>query len=147
MDNACLFCGGLVSDPDHWRTCDGRQGAIEAQAAGLGFTPGTGPHHDGETYEAVHDHVRLNAQTLRVWHVMKRGEWLTLRDISVRTGDPEASVSARLRDLRKSKFGGHVVERLRAEHESGLFFYRVVPGSGTEPDEAETEPATAGAAG
>lgn len=26
----CLFCGGDRRAPDHWRTCDGRQGAVEA---------------------------------------------------------------------------------------------------------------------
>lgn len=28
----CLFCGGDLLSPDHWRTCDGRQGKIEAAA-------------------------------------------------------------------------------------------------------------------
>lgn len=27
----CLFCGGDRSAPDHWRHCDGRQGAVEAE--------------------------------------------------------------------------------------------------------------------
>lgn len=29
----CLFCGGDSSTPEHWRTCDGRQGWIEAEPA------------------------------------------------------------------------------------------------------------------
>jgi hypothetical protein len=26
----CLFCGGDPSEPDHWQSCDGRQGQLEA---------------------------------------------------------------------------------------------------------------------
>ena len=103
--------------------------------------PGDGPHHDGATYEAEHDHVRLNAQTLAVWGVMKAGRWVTLRELSEATGAGEASVSARIRDLRKPKFGGHVVERGRVR-DSGLFVYRLRPNplSGspdTAPDNVE----------
>jgi hypothetical protein len=91
----------------------------------VGFTtPGQGPHHDGATYEADKDHQRLNAQTLRVWQAMKAGAWWTLRGLADHTGDPEASVSARMRDLRKVQFGSHQVERRRA-HEAGLYEYRL----------------------
>jgi hypothetical protein len=52
---------------------------------------------------------------------------MTLQDIARETGDPEASISARLRDLRKPQFGGHTVERIRTgEGKRGLFLYRVV---------------------
>ena len=88
-------------------------------------SPGTGPDHDGETYEREQDHVRLNAQTLGVWQYAKSGRWMTLRELSRETGYPEASVSARLRDLRKPQFGGHTVERRRVD--GGLFEYRLVP--------------------
>jgi hypothetical protein len=27
----CLFCGGVLTGPDHWLQCDGRQGALEAR--------------------------------------------------------------------------------------------------------------------
>lgn len=121
----CLFCGGARGEAGHLHVCDGRQGQNEAAAA-LGFNePGHGPDHDGETYEADKDHVRLNAQTLRVWNVLRSGRWMTLHAISAETGDPEASVSARLRDLRKAKFGAHRVERQRVGDDSGLFVYRL----------------------
>jgi hypothetical protein len=116
MENVCLFCGGNADEEEHYRYCCGRQGAREAEE----------PDYDGETYEPEHDRARLNAQTKRVWTVMQSGSWFSLREIAERTGDPEASVSARLRDLRKEKFGGHTVERIRAQDRSGLFFYRVV---------------------
>jgi len=47
-----------------------------------------------------------------------------MNDIVWPTSHPEASVSARLRDLRKEKFGGHVVERRAVKR--GLFEYRVI---------------------
>jgi len=92
------------------------------------FTPATAtlaprPHHDGETYDPSRDKLRLNAQTQRVYDVMRRGEWLTLHEISTATGDPEASVSARLRDLRKERFGGYKIERRRRG--GGLWEYRL----------------------
>jgi hypothetical protein len=95
---------------------------------GVGFTvPGAGPDHDGATYEAALDHVRLNAQMLRVWEALRESDaWWTLSELAAATGDPEASVSARIRDLRKDKFGGHVIERLRVD-DSGLYRYHLIP--------------------
>ena len=84
------------------------------------------PDHDGATYDRALDKKRLNAQTRRVYDLMRDGEWRTLRALSARTGDPEASVSARLRDLRKAKFGGFTVDRRRAA-DGGTFEYRLLP--------------------
>lgn len=82
---------------------------------------------DGITFEPKFDEDRLNAQALRVWRVIFDGRWRTLAEIAERTGDPEASISARLRDLRKERFGGHRVERRRRESPiRGLFEYRLV---------------------
>lgn len=86
------------------------------------------PDHDGETYDPVLDKVRLNGQQRRVYLAMRDGAWRTLREISELTYDPEASVSARLRDLRKEKFGAFIVERRRrggtprGTHEYRLLF-------------------------
>ena len=96
---------------------------------GLPFdTPRDSPHFDGETYEPAKDHVRLGGQLLRVWDVVCDEEWRTLGEIREATGDPEASVSARLRDLRKPKFGGHVLERRRRgdDEDTGLYEYRIL---------------------
>ena len=62
---------------------------------------------------------------IRVWSVMRDGGRHTLAEISKVTKDPEASVSARLRDLRKPQFGGHTVERRQMIN--GKFLYRVDP--------------------
>jgi hypothetical protein len=78
---------------------------------------------DGETYERQFDYERLNAQAQRVYRVMADGEWHTLADLSAATNDPEASISARLRDFRKEEFGGREVERRRVA--GGLFEYRL----------------------
>lgn len=85
---------------------------------------------DGTTYEPQHDKVRLGAQFTRVRDVMRDGAWRTLRELSEATNSPEASVSARLRDLRKPRFGGLTVERRRrGAPKDGLHEYRLVSGA------------------
>jgi hypothetical protein len=82
---------------------------------------------DGETFIPELDGERLTGQLDRVWGVMKDGAWWTLEEISVVVQAPTASVSARLRDLRKERFGGWTVERRRRGLASaGIFEYRVV---------------------
>jgi len=80
---------------------------------------------DGRTYEHPQDHARLSRQRERVWDLMMDGRWRTLGEIASETDHPEASVSARLRDFRKPRFGGHAVERRRRG--PGTFEYRVLP--------------------
>lgn len=82
---------------------------------------------DGATFEPKKDRGRLNAQRIRVWNAMRNQVWRTLSEIARITGDPEASVSARLRDFRKLKFGAHDVPKERVSENSGLYRYRVIP--------------------
>lgn len=82
-----------------------------------------GPLFDGATFERKQDHGRLAAQLSRVKALMLDHQWRTLPEIEQETGDPQASVSARLRDLRKKKFGGYDVTRRRRG--PGLFEYRI----------------------
>lgn len=84
----------------------------------------SGPR-DGETFDPGTDTIRLNDQMRRVADVMGDSRWRTLREIAAVTGDPEASVSARLRDFRKPRFGGFVVLRRRREGGEGLWEYRL----------------------
>ena len=65
---------------------------------------------DGATYERSRDLTRLNGQALAVYNVMSSGNWYTLSLLSKLADAPEASVSARLRDLRKPKFGGFDIQ-------------------------------------
>ena len=60
----------------------------------------------------------------RVYTLMQDSEWRTLSEIARYTGDSEASISARLRDLRKPKFGGLTVNRRRRSQ--GLHEYQVL---------------------
>ena len=79
---------------------------------------------DGETYDPDRDRERLSRQLYAVLDVMKDGKWRTLPDLANATQSPEASVSARLRDLRKPRFGSHIVERQYLR--KGLFQYRLI---------------------
>ena len=79
----------------------------------------------GVDYQPVRDDVRLTGQLMRIWRVVKDGGWRSLSDIAAATGDPQASVSAQLRHLRKPRFGGHTVERKYLG--GGLYLYRVIP--------------------
>lgn len=79
---------------------------------------------DGADYSPDRDNPRLKGQLLRVWDVMKDGQWRTLRQIADITHDPEASISAQLRHLRKDRFGAHQIEREYTDN--GLYKYRLV---------------------
>ena len=81
------------------------------------------PEPEGRTYESTQDKGRLSAQHTRVVHAMQDGQWRTLAEIEAKTGDPQASISARLRDLRKPQFGHHTVDRKRIS--GGVFAYRL----------------------
>ena len=73
---------------------------------------------------------------------MEDGAWRTLVEIAdgvrARTGveDPAQSISARIRDLRKEKFGGYVIgEQRRGEPSEGIHEYRI---EGQATGEAQT---------
>ena len=79
----------------------------------------------GETFDDDLDGARLTGQMGAVWSLMRDGRWRTLNEIAAVTGAPEASVSARLRDLRKDRFGRLEVQRRRCG-EGGTWRYRVI---------------------
>lgn len=78
---------------------------------------------DGATYEPSRDYERLNGQLARVRDLMNDGNWRTLAMIRKVVGGTEASISARLRDLRKKKYGSVNVERRYLN--DGLWQYRI----------------------
>jgi uncharacterized protein (DUF2132 family) len=80
---------------------------------------------DGDTFDGELDGTRLRTLLMRVHRLMHDGEWRTLRRIMMACGGSEASVSARLRDLRKARWGAHTVERRRHPDADGLWLYRV----------------------
>ena len=79
----------------------------------------------GDTFDAVRDGERLKSQFERVRDLMTSGEWWTLADIALEAHCSEAGASARLRDLRKEKFGGYRIEREYSGN--GLWKYRMLP--------------------
>jgi hypothetical protein len=83
---------------------------------------------DGITYSPTLDRARLSGQLKRVFSVVVKGGWYTLSEIAAYTGDQsEAAISARLRDLRKPKFGAFGIERRRrGDPKKGLWEYRLV---------------------
>lgn len=82
----------------------------------------------GETFVAERDGKRLKPQLEAVKEIMLDGEWHTIYELSaelaareIPASDP--AVSARIRDLRKAKFGGYNVEREYVA--DGVWQYRV----------------------
>ena len=69
------------------------------------------------------DKSRLMPQLERVKKFMLRGRWVTLAQITKGTGAPEASASARLRDLKNN---GLRVEKKRVKNGNGLYVYRMI---------------------
>jgi hypothetical protein len=80
----------------------------------------------GATFDEFLDGDRLRRQLAAVYAVMSDGQWRTLKQIHHLTGAPEASISARLRDFRKPKFGSHTVNRRRFVPDSGLYEYQLI---------------------
>lgn len=86
----------------------------------------TRTYFDGETYRPEADRDRLGKQLVSVQTLMRDRHWRTLAEIAALVHAPEASVSARLRDLRKPRFGAWNVERRRRTE--GTWEYRVGDG-------------------
>lgn len=82
------------------------------------------PSSRAQTTTRAGTRTRLTGQIKRIYDLMADGKWRTLKQIEDATGDPPASISAQLRNLRKESFGSHVIER---EHlGDGLYAYRLV---------------------
>jgi DNA-binding CsgD family transcriptional regulator len=74
----------------------------------------------GSTFVAERDGPRLKTLYTRVRQFMASGEWRTLAEIAAACGGSEASVSARLREMRDR---GHTVDRVYVKR--GLHRYRL----------------------
>lgn len=86
---------------------------------------------DGKTFDAEKDGPRLTSEFEAVKRIMLDGRWHTLAGIKqliearLNRMVSETGVSARIRDLRKSRHGSCVVERRRVNG-GGLHEYRLV---------------------
>lgn len=101
------------------------------------------PLFDGNTYEEEHDRARLQTQLQAVRSVMLQGGWFTISEIKSLIGGTATpqSISARLRDLRKQRFGGFEVQRRRrGSKDAGLFEYRLSDPAGSCPKVSRPPP-------
>lgn len=76
-----------------------------------------------------HDPKKAAKSVHPVFKIMCSGRWLTLSEIGICLNLmnhhlPEQSISARVRDLRKPKYGGHTITR-RATKTEGVFEYQL----------------------
>ena len=95
---------------------------VESREAPL---PASLPSASAPDQEPLLGGLSTGRQLGAVWDVMRDGQWHTLADIAQRTNMPEASISARLRDLRKPEHGEWNVSKRAAG--GGKYAYRVVP--------------------
>ena len=79
---------------------------------------------DGDDYKPERDNARLTGQLLKIWNLMIDGKFRSLPEISAEIKEPEASISAQLRHLRKKRFGAHTVERVRGAN--SLYLYKLI---------------------
>lgn len=79
---------------------------------------------DGSDYKPQRDDQRLSAQYVRIFELMKDKVFRSLKEISEYTGDPEASISAQLRHMRKERFGSHTVNKQYIGE--GLYIYQLL---------------------
>jgi hypothetical protein len=86
------------------------------------------PRFDSGVELTKADHQRLGAQIQRVLSVLSDGGWYSVPDLQdciwaqFRVRDPEPSLSAQIRNLKKSKHGGHTIERKR---EGNRYYFRL----------------------
>lgn len=81
---------------------------------------------DGITFSPALDGPRLETALGRVQALMRDGRWRTLDEVARAAGCSQAGASARLRDLRKLRFGGYTIERRRrGDPSAGLWEYRM----------------------
>lgn len=109
--------------PETRQNAPGR--AVRGQL-GLNLDPAPAPlllAYRGQTYIHGLDSARLGRQLELVRNCMADGKWRTLREIEAVIGQPQASISARLRELRH--MGATVDRRRRGEAKRGLHEYRL----------------------
>ena len=88
-------------------------------------------HFDGSTYDPIKEGARLTTEFERVLAVMLDGGWHTITEVTKKVSYPpyasasENGAAARIRDCRKEKFGGYIIERRRVK-DAGLYEYRLV---------------------
>ena len=92
----------------------------------LPLIPDRQPKFDGHPFDVVLDADRLGKQleTVKTFMLQQSG-WVSLVEIERATSVTTASAGARLRDLRKPRFGSYSVARRRRAGSPGTFEYKV----------------------
>jgi hypothetical protein len=72
------------------------------------------------------DASRLSRQLDIVATCLGDGSWWTLPSLAERAAASTQSVSARVRDLRKERWGSHTIERRKVVGSVGVYEYRMV---------------------
>lgn len=86
---------------------------------------------NGPDYDPALDNERLTKQAGRIYNLMIDGKWRTLQEIESITGDPQSSISAQIRHLRKPRFGSYIVnKRRRGIPQGGLWEYQLLSNHG-----------------
>ncbi len=78
---------------------------------------------DGVTIDPELDDGRLTTKVGKTYQAMRGGGGWKLSELAERIESTEAGASARIRDLRKPRWGGHVIEATRLP--SNLWLYRM----------------------
>ena len=79
---------------------------------------------DGETYDEELDGERMTTQLELVREIMSDQGWHRILEVANRVDCSESGAAARIRDLRKEKFGAWNIVRRRVAHGNGLHEYR-----------------------
>jgi hypothetical protein len=79
---------------------------------------------DGETYDEELDGERMTTQLELVREIMSDQGWHRIIEVANRVDCTESGAAARIRDLRKEKFGSWEIMRRRVAHGNGLHEYR-----------------------
>jgi hypothetical protein len=123
----------IVAEVDRLTRYDDAPARGEKPPPDFGVPGATELRFSGDDYVPELDAARLAGQIERVYSVLSDGDyWWTLdeieREIRRRFDlhDPEPSISAQIRHLRKPRFGSHSIEKRRRGEETGLFEYRLV---------------------
>ena len=84
----------------------------------------TAQRFNGSDYQQGRDSQRLGIQLSKIYNLMKDGIHRSLSQIEAATGEPQASISAQLRHLRKERFGSHTVNKNYLGE--GLYTYQLI---------------------
>ena len=88
------------------------------------------PDFDGDDYVANRDNTRLTNQIDKVRMYMENAGYLTVKQIAADLKQPEPSVSAQIRNLRKDRFGARTVNR--EYRGNGCYAFKLEPKEGAD---------------